>query len=96
MTAPDISVVVCTKDRAALLQGALASLYDLATEDGLTSPIEPPVPLFDSSALGGKGDVDDPVSGGGNPALMETTAGPSACQSEGSQAASQCKQEKQP
>jgi hypothetical protein len=63
-----------------------------STEDGLTSPIEPPVPLFDSSALGGKSDVDDPVSGSGNPGLMATPA----CQSEGSQAAGQCKEEKQP
>ncbi len=33
---PDISVVVCTRNRAALLHGALASLYDLATEDEFT------------------------------------------------------------
>jgi len=33
MTTPDISIVVCTRNRAALLRGALASLYDLATED---------------------------------------------------------------
>jgi GT2 family glycosyltransferase len=33
MTTPDISVVVCTRNRAELLRGALASLYDLATED---------------------------------------------------------------
>jgi GT2 family glycosyltransferase len=31
MTQPDISVVVCTRNRAALLREALASLYDLAT-----------------------------------------------------------------
>jgi len=29
---PDVSIVVCTRNRAALLRGALASLYDLATE----------------------------------------------------------------
>jgi glycosyltransferase involved in cell wall biosynthesis len=34
MTAPDISIVVCTQNRADLLRGALASLADLAT-DGL-------------------------------------------------------------
>lgn len=45
---------------------------DEATEEGETSPIEPPQPLFDTSGLGDKGDVDDPVSGSGNPALMET------------------------
>ncbi|MEX2175327.1 MAG: glycosyltransferase [Pirellulaceae bacterium] len=33
MNQPDISIVVCTRNRAALLRGALASLYDLATED---------------------------------------------------------------
>jgi glycosyltransferase involved in cell wall biosynthesis len=36
MTSPDISIVVCTQNRAAMLRGALASLYDLAT-DGLFS-----------------------------------------------------------
>jgi len=45
---------------------------DETTEEGETSPIEPPQPLFDTSGLGDKGDVDDPVSGSGNPALMET------------------------
>ncbi len=50
---------------------------DEATEDGETSPIEPPQPLFDTSALGDKGDVDDPVSGSGNPSLMETPPPPS-------------------
>jgi GT2 family glycosyltransferase len=39
MTTPDISVVVCTRNRAALLRGALASLYDLATEDEFTYEI---------------------------------------------------------
>ncbi len=29
---PDISIVVCTQNRAAMLRGALASLYDLATD----------------------------------------------------------------
>jgi glycosyltransferase involved in cell wall biosynthesis len=28
----DVSIVVCTQDRAAMLRGALASLYDLATD----------------------------------------------------------------
>lgn len=32
-SSPDVSVVVCTRNRAALLRGALASLYDLATEN---------------------------------------------------------------
>jgi len=39
MTTPDISIVVCTRNRAALLYGALASLYDLATEDEFTYEI---------------------------------------------------------
>src|SRR5262245_16103709 len=39
MPTPDISVVVCTRNRAALLRGALASLYDLATEDEFTYEI---------------------------------------------------------
>jgi glycosyltransferase involved in cell wall biosynthesis len=30
---PDISIVVCTQNRAAMLRGALASLYDLITDD---------------------------------------------------------------
>jgi filamentous hemagglutinin family protein len=45
---------------------------DELTDEGETSPIEPPQPLFDTSGLSDKGDVDDPVSGSGNPALMET------------------------
>jgi hypothetical protein len=70
---------------------------DEETDDGATSPIEPPDPLFDTSELGEEangagpevgtsmrsnsgltepGDVDDPVSGSGNPALMEIPAGP--------------------
>ncbi len=32
MNTPDISIVVCTQNRAAMLRGALASLYDLATD----------------------------------------------------------------
>ncbi|MCI0360383.1 MAG: glycosyltransferase family 2 protein [Planctomycetaceae bacterium] len=39
MPNPDISVVVCTRNRAALLRGALASLYDLATEGEFTYEI---------------------------------------------------------
>src|SRR5262245_47422516 len=31
MCQPDISIVVCTQNRAEMLRGALASLYDLAT-----------------------------------------------------------------
>jgi energy-coupling factor transporter ATP-binding protein EcfA2 len=50
---------------------------DEATEEGESSPIEPPQPLFDTSGLSDKGDVDDPVSGSGNPALMETPPPPS-------------------
>jgi glycosyltransferase involved in cell wall biosynthesis len=38
MSAPDISIIVCTQNRAAMLRGALASLYDLAT-DGFTYEI---------------------------------------------------------
>ncbi|WP_283938192.1 hypothetical protein [Sphingomonas brevis] len=62
------------------------------TEDGATSPIEPPVPLFDTSALGDQGDIDDPVSGSGNPALMETPAG---CPTGGDQPTVPCKEETQ-
>ncbi|HEY0629277.1 MAG TPA: hypothetical protein VGD23_08115, partial [Sphingomicrobium sp.] len=65
------------------------------TLDGRTSPIKPPHPLFNTSELGGKGDVDDPVSGSGNPALMETPAGNAACPAGASQTGT-CKQEKQP
>ena len=72
---------------------------DEETEDSATSPIVPPDPLFDTSALGEEseaaapevgttmrsspgltqpGDVDDPVSGSGNPGLMETQTPPSS------------------
>ncbi len=33
MKTPDVSIVVCTQNRAEMLRGALASLYDLATDD---------------------------------------------------------------
>jgi hypothetical protein len=49
---------------------------DEATDEGETSPIEPPQPLFDTSGLGDKGDIDDPVSGSGNPALMDSPPPP--------------------
>jgi glycosyltransferase involved in cell wall biosynthesis len=39
MTTPDISIVVCTQNRAGMLHGALASLYDLATDDAFTYEI---------------------------------------------------------
>jgi GT2 family glycosyltransferase len=39
VTSPDISIVVCTRNRALLLPGALASLYDLATENEFTYEI---------------------------------------------------------
>jgi hypothetical protein len=72
---------------------------DEDTEDGRTSPIAPPDPLFDTSELGEEaeatapevgttmrsspgltqpGDIDEPVSGSGNPALMETQSPPSS------------------
>ena len=35
-----------------------------------SSPISPPMPLFDSRPLAQSGDVDDPVSGAGNPSLF--------------------------
>lgn len=37
--------------------------------DDVSSPITPPIPLFDSRPLTQTGDVDDPVSGAGNPSL---------------------------
>jgi len=73
---------------------------DEDTDEGETSPIVPPEPLFDTSELadaaGGTeapevgtsmrstpgltntGDVDDPVSGSGNPGLMESPPPPPA------------------
>jgi GT2 family glycosyltransferase len=39
MPQPDISIVVCTRNRASLLHGALASLYDLAADDEFTYEI---------------------------------------------------------
>jgi hypothetical protein len=74
---------------------------DEETDEGETSAIAPPDPLFDTSELGEEGeaaapevgtsmrsspgltqpgDVDDPVSGSGNPALMETQTPPSGQQ----------------
>ncbi len=41
-------------------------------ESGRTSPISPPNPLFDSRPLVQSGDIDDPVSGAGNPSLYGT------------------------
>ncbi|MES2902714.1 MAG: hypothetical protein V4696_00870 [Pseudomonadota bacterium] len=40
----------------------------------LSSPIAAPVPLFDSRPLNADGDVDDPVSGAGNPSLIGTSS----------------------
>lgn len=53
------------------------------------------MPLFDTSALSDKGDVDDPVSGSGNPALMETPTTKSVCPAGGSQPAVPCKEDTQ-
>ena len=39
-------------------------------DDSASSPIAPPVPLFNTQPLEQKGDTDEPVSGGGNPALI--------------------------
>ncbi len=39
-------------------------------EDSASSPIAPPVPLFNTKPLEQKGETDEPVSGGGNPALI--------------------------
>ena len=39
MTIPDISIVVCTFNRADMLRGALASLYELATDGAFTYEI---------------------------------------------------------
>ncbi len=42
----------------------------IGDENDLSSPIEAPVPLFDSRPLAADGDVDDPISGAGNPSLL--------------------------
>ena len=39
-----------------------------------TNPIVPPQPLFDTRPLIPSGDVNDPVSGTGNPALLGSDA----------------------
>ena len=39
-------------------------------DDSASSPITPPVPLFNTKPLEQDGDTDEPVSGGGNPALI--------------------------
>ena len=53
-------------------------------EDSASSPITPPMPLFDTGALETADETDEPVSGGGNPALMGQCAdGDSECEGEG-------------
>jgi len=42
-------------------------------EGDLSSPIVAPVPLFDSRPLGQSDDIDDPVSGAGNPSLYSSS-----------------------
>lgn len=39
-------------------------------EQGAASPIQPPLPLFNTQPLEQSGETDEPVSGGGNPALI--------------------------
>ena len=39
-------------------------------DDSASSPIAPPAPLFNTKPLEQKSDTDEPVSGGGNPALI--------------------------
>ena len=39
-------------------------------DEGADNPISPPQPLFDTRPLIPSGDVNDPVSGTGNPALL--------------------------
>jgi len=43
-------------------------------DEGANNPISPPQPLFDSRPLIPSGDVNDPVSGTGNPALLGSDA----------------------
>jgi len=43
-------------------------------DDGASNPIVPPQPLFDTRPLIPSGDVNDPVSGTGNPALLGSDA----------------------
>jgi hypothetical protein len=58
-------------DNLGLGDGLFGNEPDIAGEDGgdLSSPITPPIPLFDSRPLAQTADVDDPVSGAGNPSL---------------------------
>ena len=44
--------------------------------DAASSPIEPPNPLFDSRPLNTKDSTDEPISGGGNPALIGSDINP--------------------
>ena len=44
--------------------------------DAASSPIEPPNPLFDSRPLNAKDSTDEPISGGGNPALIGSDIDP--------------------
>ena len=44
-------------------------------ESEASSPIEAPQPLFDTRPLNQDGDIDDPVSGTGNPGLLGPTPG---------------------
>ncbi len=62
-------------DNGALGDGLFGNEPDIddgnnGDEGDLSSPIAPPIPLFDSRPLDQTGDVDDPVSGAGNPSLF--------------------------
>lgn len=50
-------------------EDAIADNEDEGGEDSASSPISPPAPLFNTKPLEQSGDTDEPVSGGGNPAL---------------------------
>ena len=49
---------------------------DKEAADEASSPISPPTPLFDTRPLNAKDTTDEPVSGGGNPALIGSDVAP--------------------
>ena len=57
-------------DNGILGEPAFGNEPDIGGDQGdLSSPITPPMPLFDSRPLNASDDINDPASGAGNPSL---------------------------
>ncbi|HEV2044429.1 MAG TPA: hypothetical protein VGR05_07090, partial [Sphingomicrobium sp.] len=74
-TAPTPQIEIVLGGNDGLGDGLFGNEDDIAggdggEGDGQSGPISPPNPLFDSRPLVQTGDIDDPVSGAGNPSLQ--------------------------